>query len=601
MTFSGILQIVLYLVALLALVRPLGAFMTRVYLGERTWLTPLTGPLERLVYRVAGVRADCEQTWKQYALAVLAFNLLGVVVVYLLQRCQAGLPLNPQGLANVSPDSAFNTAVSFATNTNWQGYGGESTMSYLTQMVGLAVQNFVSAASGMAVLVALIRGFVQRESEHVGNFWVDLTRSTVHILLPLSTVLALALASQGVVQSFGHYSSVSLQEPATIQVPVTDPSGQPLKDALGAQVTKAQVVTEQTVPLGPAASQVAIKQLGTNGGGFFNVNSAHPLENPTPLSNFLELLAILLIPAALCYTFGRMVGDTRQGWAMLAAMLVIFVPLTFAGYAAEQAGNPRLAPALTDQVASDTHAGGNMEGKEVRFGIASSALWASATTAASNGSVNAMHGSFTPLGGAIPMWLMQLGEVVFGGVGSGLYGMLMFAIVAVFIAGLMVGRTPEYLGKKIEAFEVKMASLVLLVPCFVVLLGTAAACTVPDAAAKVGNPGAHGFSEILYAFSSAGNNNGSAFGGLSANNSFYNIALGIAMWLSRYWLMLPVLAIAGSLAAKRKLPTTSGTLPTHTPLFVTMLIGVVLLVGALTFVPALALGPIVEHLQMVNP
>lgn len=601
MTFSGILQIVLYLAVLVALVRPLGAFMTRVYQGERTWLSPLTGPLERLVYRVCGVPADDEQSWKQYAAGVLAFNALGLVVVYLLQRCQAGLPLNPQGLAGVAPDSAFNTAVSFATNTNWQGYGGESTMSYLTQMLGLAVQNFVSAASGMAVLVALIRGFVRRESAHVGSFWIDLTRSTVHILLPLSTVLALVLVSQGVVQSFAPYRSVDLREPVTIQVPVTDASGQPVKDALGAAMMESRVVTQQTVPLGPAASQVAIKQLGTNGGGFFNVNSAHPLENPTPLSNFLEVLAILLIPAALCYTFGRMVGDTRQGWAVLAAMLVIFVPLTFADYAAEQAGNPRLPPALVDQVASDAHAGGNMEGKEVRFGIANSALWASATTAASNGSVNAMHGSFTPLGGAVPMWLIQLGEVVFGGVGSGLYGMLMFAIVAVFIAGLMVGRTPEYLGKKIEAFEVKMASLVLLVPCFVVLLGTAAACTVPDAAAKVGNPGAHGFSEILYAFSSAGNNNGSAFGGLSANNSFYNIALGIAMWLSRYWLMLPVLAIAGSLATKRKLPTTSGTLPTHTPLFVTMLIGVVLLVGALTFVPALALGPIVEHLQMVNP
>ncbi len=601
MSASGILQIVLYLVVLVALVRPLGAYMTRVYQGERTWLTTFTGPIERLVYRVCGVNADEDQTWKQYAAAVLAFNLLGLVVVYLLQRWQAWLPLNPQGLANVPADSAFNTAVSFATNTNWQGYGGETTMSNLTQMLGLAVQNFVSAASGMAVLVALIRGFVRRESGHIGSFWVDLTRSTVHILLPLSTALALLLVSQGVVQSFAPARTVSLQEPVTIQVPVTDAAGQPVVGANGAPVTRAQVVTEQTLPLGPAASQVAIKQLGTNGGGFYNVNSAHPFENPTPVSNFLEVLAILLIPAALCYTFGRMVGDTRQGWAVLAAMLVIFVPLTFADYAAEQAGNLRLPPALVDQVASDAHAGGNMEGKEVRFGIANSALWASATTAASNGSVNAMHDSFTPLGGAIPMWLMQLGEVVFGGVGSGLYGMLMFAIVAVFIAGLMVGRTPEYLGKKIEAFEVKMASLVLLVPCFVVLLGTAVACVVPDAAAKVGNPGVHGFSEILYAFSSAGNNNGSAFGGLSANNPFYNLALAIAMWLSRYWLMLPVLAIAGSLAAKRKVATTSGTLPTHTPLFVTMLVGVVLLVGALTFVPALALGPVAEQLQMVLP
>ncbi len=601
MTLPGALQILLYLAVLVALVRPLGAYMARVYQGERTWLTPVTGSIERLVYRVSAVDPNAEQTWKQYSLAALAFNVLGVVVVYVLQRCQAWLPLNPQALANVTPDSAFNTAVSFATNTNWQGYGGETTLSYLTQMLGLAVQNFVSAATGMAVLVALIRGFVRRESAYVGNFWVDLTRGTLHILLPLSIVLAIALASQGVVQSFAPYRSVDLLEPVTVRVPVTDAGGRAILDARGAPVTQAQVITQQTLPLGPAASQVAIKQLGTNGGGFFNVNSAHPFENPTPFSNFLEMLAILLVPAALCYTFGRMVGDTRQGWSVLAAMLVIFVPLAIGGYAAEQSGNPRLGPALVDQAASDSHAGGNMEGKEVRFGIAGSTLWASATTAASNGSVNSMHDSFTPLGGAVPLWLMQLGEVVFGGVGSGLYGMLMFAIVAVFIAGLMVGRTPEYLGKKIEAYEVKMASLVLLIPCFVVLLGTAAACMVPDAAARVGNPGAHGFSEILYAFSSAGNNNGSAFGGLSANDPFYNLALGVAMWLSRYWLMLPVLAIAGSLAAKRKVAITSGTLPTHTPLFVAMLVGIVLLVGALTFVPALALGPVVEHLQMVTP
>ena len=601
MTLPGALQILLYLAVLVALVRPLGAYMARVYQGERTWLTPVTGPIERLVHRVSGVDPGAEQTWKQYSLAALAFNVLGVVVVYVLQRCQSWLPLNPQSLANVTPDSAFNTAVSFATNTNWQGYGGETTLSYLTQMLGLAVQNFVSAATGMAVLVALIRGFVRRESAYVGNFWVDLTRGTLHILLPLSIVLAIALASQGVVQSFAPYRSVDLLEPFTVQVPVTDAGGRAILDARGAPVTQAQVITQQTLPLGPAASQVAIKQLGTNGGGFFNVNSAHPFENPTPFSNFLEMLAILLIPAALCYTFGRMVGDTRQGWSVLAAMLVIFVPLAIGGYAAEQSGNPRLGPALVDQAASDTHAGGNMEGKEVRFGIAGSTLWASATTAASNGSVNSMHDSFTPLGGAVPLWLMQLGEVVFGGVGSGLYGMLMFAIVAVFIAGLMVGRTPEYLGKKIEAYEVKMASLVLLIPCFVVLLGTAAACMAPGAAARVGNPGAHGFSEILYAFSSAGNNNGSAFGGLSANGPFFNLALGVAMWLARYWLMLPVLAIAGSLAAKRKVAITSGTLPTHTPLFVAMLVGIVLLVGALTFVPALALGPVVEHLQMVTP
>jgi K+-transporting ATPase ATPase A chain len=598
MTGFGVLQVLLHLAALVAMVRPLGAFMARVYQGERTWLSPVVAPLERLVYRVAGIDPAFDQDWKRYTLALLVFNVAGFAFVYLLQRLQGVLPLNPQAFGAVAPDSAFNTAVSFATNTNWQGYGGESTMSYLTQMLGLGVQNFVSAASGMAVLVALVRGFVRREANGVGNFWVDLTRSTLYILLPLSTLLALLLVSQGVVQSFAPYGQVSLLEPVTIQVPATDESGAPITDASGQPVLREQRVTEQTIPLGPAASQIAIKQLGTNGGGFFNVNSAHPFENPTPLSNLLEMLAILLIPAALCYTFGRMVGDTRQGWAVLAAMLVIFVPLTLGGIAAEQAGNPRLDAALVDQQPSASHAGGNMEGKEVRFGIANSALWAAATTAASNGSVNAMHGSFTPLGGLVPMWLMQLGEVIFGGVGSGLYGMLMFAIVTVFIAGLMVGRTPEYLGKKIEAYEIKMASLVLLISCFVVLIGTAVASAIPEAAAKVGNPGPHGFSEILYAFSSAGNNNGSAFGGLSANNPFYNFALGVAMWISRYWLMVPVLAIAGSLAAKRSVAVTSGTLPTHTPLFVTMLVGVVLLVGALTFVPALALGPIVEHLQM---
>jgi K+-transporting ATPase ATPase A chain len=587
----GLVQVGLYLLVLVALVHPLGRYMARVYEGERTWLSPLLSPLERLVYRVAGVDPRSEQDWKQYALAALLFNLVGLLVLYLLQRLQGVLPLNPQGFGAVAPDSAFNTAVSFASNTNWQGYGGETTMSYLTQAFGLGVQNFLSAASGMAVLVALIRGFARTQTTSLGNFWVDVTRSTVHVLLPLATLLAITLAGQGVVQSFEPYRSVALLEPLAIEKLRTDAENP----------ASSEVVTAQVVPLGPAASQVAIKQLGTNGGGFFNVNSAHPFENPTPVSNFLEMLAILLIPAALCYTFGHMVGDTRQGWALLAAMLVIFVPLALATCAAEQAGNPRLDPAQVDQQAATGQSGGNMEGKEVRFGIANSALWAAATTAASNGSVNAMHGSFTPLGGLVPMWLMQLGEVVFGGVGSGLYGMLMFAIVAVFIAGLMIGRTPEYLGKKIEAFEVKMASLVLLIPCAVVLLGTAIASVLPEAVARTGNPGPHGFSEILYAFSSAGNNNGSAFGGLSANNPFYNFALGAAMWISRYWLMIPVLAIAGSLAAKRTVAVTSGTLPTHKPLFVGLLVGVVLLVGALTFVPALALGPVVEHLQLVNP
>jgi potassium-transporting ATPase potassium-binding subunit len=598
MSTQAIFQIVLYLVVLLALAKPLGTYMAKVYQGERTFMSPVLGTMEQGIYRLAGIDPKAESSWKRYAAAVLLVNFIGFLFVYLLQRLQDTLPLNPQGFAAITPDSAFNTAVSFATNTNWQGYGGETTMSYLTQMLGLAVQNFLSAASGMSVLVALVRGFVRKQTSEIGNFYVDLTRSTIYILLPLSLLLAIMLVSQGVVQSFAPYKSVDLLEPVTIEAPLKDDAGNAVVDSSGQPVTKSEQVTQQTIPLGPAASQIAIKQLGTNGGGFFNVNSAHPLENPTPLSNFLQVLAILLIPAALCYTFGRMVGDTRQGWAILIAMLVIFVPLTFGSYAAEQVGNPRLEALGVDAAASQAQAGGNMEGKEVRFGIANSALWASATTAASNGSVNSMHDSYTPLGGLVPMWLMQLGEVVFGGVGSGLYGMLMFAVVAVFIGGLMVGRTPEYLGKKIESYEVKMASLVILIPPLIVLVGTAIASVTPVAVASVANPGVHGFSEILYAFSSAGNNNGSAFAGLSANTPFYSIALGIAMWASRYWLMIPVLALAGSLAAKKSTAITVGTLPTHTPLFITMLVGVVLMVGALTFVPALALGPIVEHLQM---
>jgi K+-transporting ATPase ATPase A chain len=581
MSGMGLLQIVIYFAALTALAVPLGGFMARVYAGERTFLSPMLGPVERLLYRATGVRVDDDMHWKRYALTALVFNLLGALAVYALQRLQGMLPLNPMDLGAVSPDSSFNTAVSFATNTNWQGYGGESTMSYLTQMLGLNVQNFLSAATGMAVLVAFIRGFVRKQSSGIGNFWVDLTRSTLYVLLPLSIVVALILVSQGVVQNFGKAVEVPLLQSVEVTTPAKD--GAP---------EKKETITTQALPQGPAASQVAIKQLGTNGGGFFNVNSAHPYENPTPFSNFVEVLSILLISAGLCFAFGRLVSDPRQGWAIYAAMSVVFVMLGLAAIAAEETPNPRLSALGVEASA------GNLEGKEVRFGAATSALWATATTAASNGSVNSMHDSYTPLGGLVPMWLMQLGEVIYGGVGSGLYGMLVFGIIAVFIAGLMVGRTPEYLGKKIQAYEMKMASLVILIPPFVVLVGTALAVVIEPGTSSMSNLGVHGFSQVLYAFSSAGNNNGSAFAGLSANTPFYNSALGVAMWVARYWLIVPVLAIAGSLAAKKFIPASSGTLPTHTPLFVGLLIGTVLLVGALTFVPALALGPIVEHLML---
>jgi K+-transporting ATPase ATPase A chain len=600
MTGQGFLQIAVYVVALLAMAKPLGSYMARVYQDESVGLNRWFAGAERMLYRISGVKADQEMRWTQYAIALLVFNLAGLLAVYALQRFQDVLPLNPQALSAVSPDSAFNTAVSFATNTNWQGYSGEATMSYLTQMLGLTVQNFVSAASGMAVLVALIRGFTRRNTNTIGNFWVDMTRSTLYILLPLSLILAMVLVGQGVVQTFKPYQTVSLQEMLIYQQPKPDAGGKAVMDAEGKPVTETVETKQQTLALGPAASQVAIKQLGTNGGGFFNVNSAHPYENPTPLSNFLEMLAILLIPAALCYTFGVMIGDTRQGWAILAAMTLVFVALIFVTVPAEQNGNPALTALGVDQSATSQQPGGNMEGKETRFGIVNSALWAVATTSASNGSVNSMHDSFTPIGGMGPMWLMQLGEVIYGGVGSGLYGMIVFAIVAVFIAGLMIGRTPEYLGKKIEAYEMKMAAIVILIPPLVVLGGTALSVMLDVGKTSIFNPGAHGFSEVLYGYSSAGNNNGSAFGGLSANVPFYNFMLGLAMLFSRYWLMIPVLAIAGSLAAKKSVPFGAGTLPTHTPLFVVLLIGTVLMVGALTFVPALALGPIVEHLQMIG-
>ena len=570
MSWQGYAQIALFFGLLFASVRPLGAYMARVYEGEATTAQKVLGRLERLLYRLLGIDAKAEMSWKTYAVAALLFNLAGMLVVYALQRAQGSLPANPQGMTAVPHDLAINTAVSFATNTNWQAYGGESSLSYAVQMVGLTVQNFVSAATGMAVVVALIRGFSRKSSGSIGNFWFDLTRSTLYVLVPLSVVVAIALVSQGVVQTFAAYASAPFLE-AT-------------KDADG------KAVTEQIIALGPAAAQVAIKQLGTNGGGFFNANSAHPFENATPLANLIEIYAIFLIPAALCYTFGQMVKDTRQGWAVLLAMTVIFVPLLVLCVSAEQAGNTALHGLPIDQAA------GNMEGKEVRFGVSATALFATVTTAASCGAVNGMHDSFTPLGGLAPMWLMQLGEIVFGGVGSGLYGMLMFAIIAVFVAGLMVGRTPEYLGKKIEAFEMKMASLVILIPASTVLVLTAVAVATAAGQKGVFNPGAHGFSEVLYAYSSAANNNGSAFGGLSANTFFYNVTTALAMLAGRYGVMLPVLAVAGSLASKKLVPPSAGTLPTHTPLFVAMLVGIVLGVGALTFIPALALGPVVEQL-----
>jgi K+-transporting ATPase ATPase A chain len=572
--------------------------MARVYQFQPCGLDGALGWLERLLYRLGGVRAGEEMGWKTYAATMLLFNLAGLVAVYLLQRLQGLLPLNPAGFSAVSPDSSFNTAASFATNTNWQGYGGESTMSYLTQMLAMTVQNFLSAATGMAIVAALIRGFARRSATTIGNFWVDVTRTTLYILLPLSFVLALALVWQGMPQTFKPYPTATVVQASEYDAPVTDKDGKPVLDEKGQPKTQKTTLTEQVIALGPVASQIAIKQLGTNGGGYFNVNSAHPYENPTPLSNFLELLSILVIGGALCYTFGVMVGDTRQGWAVLAAMTVIFVALLVTCVVAEQRGHT-LVQQGADHTVSALSSGGNMEGKETRFGIVNSALWATATTSASNGSVNSMHDSFTPLGGLVPMWLIQLGEVVFGGVGSGLYGMLMFAIIAVFVAGLMVGRTPEYLGKKIEAYEMKMSSLVILITPALVLIGTSIGVVTAAGKAGMANPGIHGFSEVLYAFSSASNNNGSAFAGLSANTPFYNTALGLAMLFGRYWLAVPVLAIAGALARKKLVPAGAGTLPTHTPLFVGLLVGVVILVGALTFVPALALGPIVEHLTLI--
>jgi len=610
MSANAVAQIAIYLVVLSIAALPLGWYMARVYGGSAGFLEKVFGPLEGVFYRVSGIKPGSVMNWKQYALSVLLFNLLGALAVYVIQRLQGDLPQNPMALTAVSPDSSFNTAVSFASNTNWQGYAGESTMSYLTQMLALTVQNFVSASTGMAVLVALIRGLVKRETTDLGNFWRDLVRSTLYILLPLSAVLALVLVSQGTPQTFSSYPTATLVQPVAYDVTESDGS------------KKSVSTSEQSLAVGPVASQVAIKQLGTNGGGFYNVNSAHPFENPTPLSNFLQMLAILIIPAALCFTFGELVNDRRQGWAVYAVMMIIFVPFLCIGVWAEQSGNPGLAALSVDThiqsgeeqkreptrsaafeadtISPFTHPGGNMEGKETRFGITNSAIWSVATTAASNGSVNAMHDSFTPLGGLVPMFMMQLGEVVFGGVGSGLYGLLIYVILTVFIAGLMVGRTPEYLGKKIEAYEMKMAALIILIPPLVVLIGTAIVLSFDGGRASVFNPSTHGFSEMLYALSSTGNNNGSAFGGISANTFFFNTLSGLAMLISRYWLIIPTLAIAGSLARKKSVPSGPGTLQTHTPLFIGLTVGVVLLVGALSFLPALALGPIVEHLQMTS-
>jgi potassium-transporting ATPase potassium-binding subunit len=596
MTAQAWLTIGLFVIVLIAIAYPLAIYIARI--ADVAAIRGAAGTVERFLYRVAGVDPEKDMSWTQYAIALLLFSALGVLVVFAIQRLQFWLPLNPQAFVNVSPDSSFNSAVSFVTNTNWQGYAGESTMSYFTQMVALAVQNFLSAATGIAVAFALIRGFARRSAQGIGNFWVDVTRSTLYILLPLSTILAVVFMGQGVIQNFDAYKEATTLESLTYANPKLDAAGAPLKDVQGNPVTESLTTQTQSLAMGPVASQEAIKMLGTNGGGFFNANSSHPFENPTPLSNFFQMIAMFLIPASLCFVFGRMVGDSRQGWAVLGAMTVIFLFMAVVATWAEQQGNPAIAALGVDQTHSVLQAGGNMEGKETRFGIVASALFATITTAASCGAINAVHDSFTPLGGLVPMWLIELGEVVFGGVGSGLYGMLIFAIMAVFIAGLMIGRTPEYIGKKIESFQMKMTAIVILVTPFLVLVGAAIAVMTEPGRLGIFNPGAHGFSEILYALSSAANNNGSAFAGLSANTPFYNSLLAVVMWFGRFAFIVPVLAIAGSLAKKKRIEPTAGTLPTHGPLFVALLVGTVVLVGALTYVPALALGPVIEHLQL---
>ncbi|HEX4044901.1 MAG TPA: potassium-transporting ATPase subunit KdpA [Gammaproteobacteria bacterium] len=599
MTENNLYQILALLFSLLILIKPLGWYMARVYEGNPCGLNTLLGPLERGIYRFCAIDPNQEMDWKSYLITMLLFNLLGFLLIYFIQRLQFYLPFNPQTMTAVTPELAFNTAASFITNTNWQAYGGETTMSYFTQMFALTVQNFLSAATGMALLVAFIRGVTRHEQSTLGNFWVDTVRGTLYILLPLSALFAIFLTSQGVIQNINPYQQITLLQPISYQQPIITSAGQPVNDAQGRPQFNTITVTKQTLPMGPVASQIAIKQLGTNGGGFFNTNSAHPFENPTPLTNFFELLAILLIPAALCYTFGLLVNDKKQGWSLLLAMFIIFIPFVSVAVIAEQQGNPALTQMGVDPIAKyPFYSAGNMEGKETRFGIANSALWATATTATSNGSVNSMHDSFTPLGGLVPLWMMHLGEVIFGGVGSGLYGMLMLVIITVFIAGLMVGRTPEYLGKKIEPYEMKMAAIAVLVMPLIVLFCTAVASIIPASIDAIANPGAHGFTEILYAFSSMGNNNGSAFAGLNANTPLYTIVGGIEILIGRYWIAIPTLAIAGSLVRKKIIPSSAGTLTTHTPLFIILLVSITIILGALSFLPALALGPIVEQLML---
>ncbi|MBP0591709.1 potassium-transporting ATPase subunit KdpA [Paraburkholderia sp. LEh10] len=599
MNLNNVLQPASFIVVLLAAAVPVSRYLTRVMDGTSR-VVKVGGPIERLLYRVAGVDPAQEMGWKHYAIATIAFNVLGLVFLYVLLRVQNFLPGNPQQFGAMTVDGAFNTAVSFVSNTNWQDYSGEQTVSYLTQMLGLTVQNFLSAATGIVVVMALVRGFARHTAKTIGNFWVDMTRVTMYVLLPMSMIIAAIFMSQGVIQNFKSYRDVPTLQTTTYSAPKTDAQGNAVKDAKGNPVMVDTPVKTQTIAMGPVATQEAIKMLGTNGGGFFNGNSAHPFENPTPFSNFVQIFSILIIPAALCLVFGRVIGDRKQGVAVLAVMTIAFAVCVGGEIAAEQSGNPVFTSLHVDQSASALQPGGNMEGKETRFGIAQSGIFTVATTAASCGAVANTHDSLTPLGGLVPMLLMQLGEVIFGGVGSGLYGMLVFAMLAVFVAGLMIGRTPEYVGKKIEAYEMKMVSIVVLLTPLLVLVLTSIAVLTDAGKAGIMNPGAHGFSEILYAFSSAANNNGSAFAGLTVSTPFYNWLTAIAMWFGRFGSLIPVLAIAGSLAAKKRIAVTGGTLPTHGPLFVVLLLGTVLLVGALTYVPALALGPGVEHLMMIT-